>query len=233
MAYRDLLEILGLIAAALVLFYPLLLIEPSEVLCHLWEPVDYAFSPKCGHAGVATGVNASGAVYGPCQYGLQLSSCVLDRGAKLGNVVRSVCVASDGRYAVFLAEVALETRGCGIQPLALRIKQILVVVELRTGEAAWADASLLNATTLEPYWAVESPNGAAANPWKDPAALSQFVVFGKEGVYLRNATGPYAVVIGREFRTAKASVAAPAQISPTLIGNATGIFVKVPAPGVR
>ena len=120
MAHRDLLEILGLIAVVLIFFYPWpyiwLLIQVSEALCQLWEPVDYALSPKCGYAGVATEVNATGFVYGPCQYELQMSSCVVGRVTKLGNVVESVCMASDGRYAVFLAQVALDTRTCGFRP---------------------------------------------------------------------------------------------------------------------
>ncbi|MEM0276438.1 MAG: hypothetical protein QW677_02045 [Pyrobaculum sp.] len=233
MAHRDLLEILGLIAVVLIFFYPWpyiwLLIQVSEALCQLWEPVDYALSPKCGYAGVATEVNATGFVYGPCQYELQMSSCVVGRVTKLGNVVESVCMASDGRYAVFLAQVALDTRTCGFRPLMLLIEHILVVVDMRTGEATWTNFLLLNATTLEPYLA--SPSGAVASPWKNPAALSQFVVFGKDGVYLRNATGPYAIVISREFRTAKANIAAPTPTPPTPIENTTGAFIKIPAPG--
>ena len=92
------------------------MIQVSEALCQLWEPVDYALSPKCGYAGVATEVNATGFVYGPSQYELQMSSCVVGRVTKLGNVVESVCMASDGRYAVFLAQVALDTRTCGFRP---------------------------------------------------------------------------------------------------------------------
>ncbi|MEM0467580.1 MAG: hypothetical protein QXT27_00055 [Pyrobaculum sp.] len=102
-------------AQALVSLPFTVLYHVAESICNLFDSVGYVFSPKCAPAGNAVESYATGAVYGPCDYGgsLQVSNCVLNRYAELREIGRSFCVASDGRYAVFIAEALPEPRGCG------------------------------------------------------------------------------------------------------------------------
>ncbi|RFA94962.1 hypothetical protein [Pyrobaculum aerophilum] len=216
-------QLVGRAAEALFLL-PFFAIHPvSEFMCNLLDAVSQATSPKCAPAGSVVETYATGTVYGPCDYkgNLQVSSCIVK------GVEGSACVASDGRYAVFLASVPepSEPRGCGARTLAIGLQPIIVVVDLRTG-----DAALLH------FWfhvnnTAQFVNYSQPPPWYDPATLpatlSRFVVFGEDGVYLRNATEPFALVILRDFYAARVSVDKSALTVSGPVERASGVFVKV------
>ncbi|HII46304.1 MAG: hypothetical protein QW610_06305 [Pyrobaculum sp.] len=221
-------QLVGRVAEALFPLPYSAILKASEFVCNLLNAAGYAASPpKCAPAGSVVETYATGTVYGPCDYkgSLQVSSCIVK------GVEGSACVASDGRYAVFLASVPepSEPRGSGASTLAIRLQPIIVVVDLRTG-----DAALLH------FWfhvnnTAQFVNYSQPPPWYDPATLpatlSRFVVFGEDGVYLRNATEPFALVIIRDFYAARVSVDKSALTVSGPVERASGVFIKVPIRG--
>lgn len=114
-------------------------------------------------------VNASGYVYGPCQYDgpFKPSGATCDSSMVIiGGQVLS-CIASDGRYAVFKARLSYNDcwpPGNRLAKTCLAVlasSEYVVFVDLRSGEAV-------------------------ATPLSISEAISEKdVVFGKDGVYLR------------------------------------------------
>lgn len=150
-------------------------------------------------------VNATGYVYGPCQYDGPFKpsgvACDITMDIVSGQVLS--CIASDGRYAVFKARLSYtmcwppgHPRYGEPCPLALHIGDYVVFVDLRSGEAV--------ATAL--------------------SISEKDVVFGKDGVYLRGDRPRDFISLRVELDSTKLRIGQPVEL-------VNGTMVKVPIRG--
>lgn len=144
--------------------------------------VGLVYKPPPACPVVSETANAAGVVYSQCQYEgpFQHGKPTCDT-FSIDRVKPMSCVASDGRYAVFLAEVVgsscpahpppCKPVTCTLEIFSLRY---LVFVDLRSGEAV-----------ALPLLISEYRQWEAAEEIAEE--LSRYIVFSSDGVYLRGA----------------------------------------------
>lgn len=239
------------LALAMAMHIVLLLFQhpewgPISVSYCVFEKLFYKPPPPCPSS--VEMVDATGVVYGLCEYDGPLevvqTTChtdMYDIRATLPQG-KKACVASDGKYAVFLAELTYgrcSVRPCdvlweswktGAVPACSAVAYLgyyLLFVDLETGEALAAPLYTVSEDgVISPAW------GVAAGD-----VLGQYVVLGRGGVYMRGVVtdrgvriGNTSLVMSTGFVTLRVKIDR-AKLRPSQpVGPFGGTLIKIPAP---